>query len=166
MRTAKEWIDRFRMVAHPEGGYYTETYRSGEIIRKEHLPRRFDGDRSFSTAIVFLLPGGEFSALHRIKQDEVWHFYDGAGLTIHVIDTDGVYTALKLGRNIEKGETPQAVVEAGCLFGATVDAGESYALVGCTVAPGFDFADLDMPDRRTLVERYPQHKTMIETLTR
>ncbi|UCH84077.1 MAG: cupin domain-containing protein [Candidatus Latescibacterota bacterium] len=166
MRDAAEWIARLDMVKHPEGGYYREIYRSNETIAHDHLPERFGGDRVFSTAIVFLLRAGEFSALHRIKQDEVWHHYDGAALTIHVIDPNGGYTPIELGCDIEKGERPQVVVRAGCLFGTTVSGEGTYALVGCTVAPGFEFDDFEMPDRDTLAKRYPQHQAIIEKLTR
>jgi len=95
----------------------------------------FVGERAFSTLIYFLLPGMEYSALHRIRSDEVWHFYSGSSLTIHVIDADGGYAPLQFG-----SDSFQAVVPAGCWFGATVDDPDSYALVGCTMAPGFDFA--------------------------
>jgi len=166
MRDADEWIKRLNMAEHPEGGYYREIYRSGETIARDHLPDRFGGDRVFSTAIVFLLSAGEFSALHRIKQDEVWHHYDGAALTIHVIDPGGEYSTIKLGCDIENGEVPQAVVNAGCLFGTTVSGEGAYALTGCTVAPGFDFDDFEMPDRDTLVRQFPQHRAIIEKLIR
>jgi predicted cupin superfamily sugar epimerase len=166
MNAAQRWIDALQLRRHPEGGYYRETYRAAEALPKATLPARFSGDRSFSTAIYFLLEGADFSALHRIKQDEVWHFYDGSSLTVHVIDPAGNYTALRVGRDLEKGELPQAVVAAGCLFGATVNEPNSYALAGCTVAPGFDFADMEMPGREELCRLYPQHRELIERLTR
>ncbi|UCG53239.1 MAG: cupin domain-containing protein [Candidatus Latescibacterota bacterium] len=166
MRDAAEWIARLGLVEHPEGGFYTETYRSHETVAREHLPERFIGDRAFSTAIYFLLTGDDFSALHRIKQDEVWHFYEGSGLTIHVIDPGGDYSTIKLGSDMEKGERPQAVVGAGCFFGATVNDADSYSLVGCTVAPGFDFDDFEMPNRKALLELFPQHRELVERLTR
>jgi predicted cupin superfamily sugar epimerase len=164
MGDAGYWIDRLGLERHPEGGYYRETYRSREIIAREHLPPRFEGDRSFSTSIYFLLPEGEFSAFHRIKQDEVWHFYEGAALTIHVIDPRGAYSTIRLGHDVEGGETHQAVIPGGCIFGATV--ARDFALVGCTVAPGFDFSDLEIPSREELVWRFPQHRLIIERLTR
>lgn len=166
MKNARYWIDRLALVRHPEGGYYRETYRSKESIAREHLPERFGGDRAFSTAIYFLLPTGEFSAFHRIKHDEAWHFYEGSVLTLHVIDPKGEYSTMTLGRDVERGEALQAVVAAGCLFGASVDDPDSYALVGCTAAPGFDFDDFEMPGREELLERYPQHTGIIEKLTR
>ena len=166
MKGARYWIDRLGLVRHPEGGYYRETYRSRESIAANHLPERFGGDRFFSTAIYFLLPGDEFSAFHSIRQDEVWHFYEGSALTVHVIDSRGEYTAIRLGRAVERGEALQAVVAAGCLFGASVDDPGSYALVGCTVAPGFDFQDLEIPRREVLLARFPQHRDLIDKLTR
>jgi predicted cupin superfamily sugar epimerase len=112
------------------------------------------------------LNGEEFSALHRIHQDEVWHFYDGCGVLIHVIDPQGNYSTVVVGRDFLAGEMPQAVVKAGCYFGATLTDTRSFALVGCTVAPGFDFADFEMPGREDLIRLFPQHRSLIEKLTR
>ena len=164
--TAQAWIDGLQLRRHPEGGWFRETYRSDEGVGRAALPPRFGDDRAFSTAIYFLLEGEDFSALHRIKQDEVFHFYDGSSLTVHVIDPDGNYSALKLGRDWTAGERPQAVVPAGSLFGATVNDTRSYSLVGCTVAPGFDFADFELPPREELCRQFPQHREIIERLTR
>lgn len=161
MHPASHWVEKLGLIKHPEGGYYRETYRSTELVPQQGLPARFGGARAFSTAICFLLASDEISALHRIKSDEVWHFYAGSQLTIHVIDYNGAYTQIKLG-----DDCFQAVVRAGCWFGATVDAPQSYALVGCTVAPGFDFADFEMAKRADLVTRYPQHRAIIERLIR
>ena len=166
MPDAGYWIGTLELVKHSEGGYYKETYRSREVVAGPHLPERFDGDRALSTSIYFLLRDSEFSALHRLKQDEVWHFYVGSPLTIHVIDRAGRYRKVKIGRNADAGESLQAVVEAGWLFGATVDDPDSYSLAGCTAAPGFDYRDFEMPARRELIEQYPQHRTIIESLTR
>ncbi len=115
---AKEWIQTLRLKPHPEGGFFRETYRSGETISRQHLPPRFSGDRAFATAIYFLLEGHDFSALHRIQQGEVWHFYDGCSLTVTRIATDGAISVVRLGREGHAGEVLQAVVPAGCLFGA------------------------------------------------
>jgi predicted cupin superfamily sugar epimerase len=166
MTGAKLWIDGLQLRRHPEGGYFRETYRSEEVLPATGLPARFGGDRAFSTAIYFLLDGEDFSALHRIKSDEMFHFYDGSSLTIHLIDPQGNYSTTLVGRNLQAGEAPQAVAKAGCLFGATVNDNRSYALVGCTVAPGFDFADFEMPGREELCRQYPQHRQVIERLTR
>ena len=166
MNEAKQWIESLQMQRHPEGGWFREVYRSHETIYHQCLPSRFTGDRTFSTAIYFLLNETDFSALHRIKQDELWHFYDGTSLTIHMIDPAGNYSIIKLGKDLHSGEHPMAVVQAGSLFGAAVNNSESYALVGCTVAPGFNFEDFVMPDCEQLLELYPQHQHIIEKLTR
>jgi len=165
MNEAEEWIEKLRLGKHPEGGHYRETYRSDEILTKDALPARFSGNRSFCTAIYFLLRGNEFSAFHRIKQDEMWHFYDGSALTIHIIDVNGDYSEIKVGRSLAEGALPQAVGKAGCFFAANVVDPGSYSLTGCTVAPGFDFADFEMPTRKELCERFPQHREIIERLT-
>ncbi|UCD82676.1 MAG: cupin domain-containing protein [Desulfobacterales bacterium] len=165
MKNADYWIDKLDLQHHPEGGYFRETYRSNEVILKQALPERFKGDRVFSTCIYFLLNKNEHAAFHAIQQDEVWHFYEGSSLTIHIIDPKGEYSAVKMGRDLENGEYLQAVVRAGCWFAAAVNNKEGYSLVGCTVAPGFDFADFEMADRRRLVDLYPKYKDIIEKYT-
>ena len=165
MPTAQEYIQHLQLQQHPEGGWFREVYRADELIPQAGLPDRFDGDRTFSTAIYFLLNQTEFSALHRIRQDEVWHFYDGAPLTIHQISPEGDYSTTRLGRNVHDGEALMAIVPAGCFFGATVDDPASFSVVGCTVAPGFDFADFEMPTRKELLARFPQQREVIEQLT-
>ena len=135
------------------------------MISKHALPARFNGDHVFSTCIYFLLVKKEFSKFHRIQQDEVWHFYEGSSLTIHVIDRKGAYFPLRLGRSIKDGDRFQAVVRAGCWFAAAVNDPHAYALVGCTVAPGFDFDDFEMADRDRLSQLYPEHKEIIEKYT-
>jgi len=165
MHSAEYWINTLNLKRHPEGGFYKETYRSSETISKSALPTRFSADRVFSTCIYFLLGCKEYSAFHVIQQDEIWHFYEGSSLTIHIIDPGGEYVAFKLGRHIDHGESFQAVVRAGCWFAAAVDDAEAYALVGCTVAPGFDFADFEMAERKKLVELYPAHRDIIEKYT-
>lgn len=150
---------------HPEGGYYRETYRSTESIDAAHLPGRFGGARCVSTAIYFLLEGHEISALHRIKSDEVWHFYDGASLTLFLILPGGASREVVMGRDAGRGAVLQAVVPAGSWYGAVVNDPESYALVGGTVAPGFEFEDFELAEPRSLLVLYPQHRALIERLT-
>jgi len=163
---AAYWIDKLRLAPHPEGGWFVQTYRSAESVRDGQLPHRFEGDRVFSTAIYYLLEGKEFSAFHRIKSDEVWHFYAGGSLTLYVTEGQGRLVQKKLGRDPEKGESFQAIVEAGSWFGAALDDPKSYALVGCTVAPGFEYADFELADRSRLLAEYPEHRKIIERLTR
>ena len=158
---APELIARLQLVRHPEGGWFRETYRSAESVPVAGLPDRFAGDRVFSTAIYFLLEEGDISALHRIRSDELWHFYAGSPLLIHAILPDGSYQGWRLGT----ADLFQAVVPAGCWFGAEPVDGE-FALVGCTVAPGFDFSDFELASRCQLTARYPQHADLISRMTR
>ena len=163
---AQYWIDKLQLLPHPEGGYYRETYRAELSVAEEALPG-FTGPRSISTAIYFLLDGQNFSAFHRLRSDEVWHFYAGGPLVIHVINEgSGDYAKIRLGSEVEDGQVPQAVIRAGWWFACQVRDPESFTLLGCTVAPGFDFADLEMAERRELMEAFPQHRELIERFTR
>jgi predicted cupin superfamily sugar epimerase len=164
--TAEDLKRQLQLLPHPEGGWYRESYRSAVNIAAAALPESFDGVRCVSTAIYFLLERGDISILHRIKSDELWHFYAGASLTVHVIDPAGEYRKLELGSDIAAGAQFQAVVPAGCWFGAEMSAWGEFALVGCTVAPGFDFADFEMGERGELMRRYPQHAVIISRLTK
>lgn len=166
METAQHYIQQFKLLPHPEGGYYRETYRSNELISQNALPKRFQGDRNFSTAIYFLLEKNNFSAFHRIKSDECWHFYAGDALAIHIIHPDKNVETIFLGNDIYREETFQYVVPAGCWFASEVRAGGNFSFVGCTVAPGFDFADFEMGKREELAQLFPQHASLIKRLTR
>jgi hypothetical protein len=165
-RTAAYWIETLGLVAHPEGGFYRESYRSGESLEAAHLPARFGGRRACSTAIYFLLCGDQVSRLHRIKSDEVWHFYAGGAVTLVMIHPDGRLQERRLGADPERAESFQAIVPAGCWYGASVDHRTSYALLGGTVAPGFEFADFELGDRAALVASFPQHRDVIVRLAR
>lgn len=164
-RNAEYWIEKLKLIPHPEGGYFKETYRASEIINKEYLPERFPGNRNYKTSIYYLLKGNQTSKLHRIKSDELWHFYDGSGVTIYVIDEKGMLTINKLGLNFDEGELPQIAVKAGNWFGAEVSKPGSYCLAGCTVSPGFDFEDFEMGDRKYLLENFPEFEKIIQRLT-
>ena len=163
MNSAKDYIEKFDMTKHPEGGWFKETYRSEGTIPADALSD-FDGDRSYSTSIYFLLERGDISALHRIKSDELWHFHAGDGLIIHEIKTSGEYVQHKLGLNLENGQTPQAMVEANSWFGSEVIEGGTYCLVGCTVAPGFDFQDFELANAEALATDYPNHNGLINRI--
>lgn len=164
--TAEYWIKKLHLKAHPEGGYFRETYRSSDVLEADQLPERYDAAHSFCTAIYYLLKGDQFSALHRLKTDELWHFYTGSPLTLHIISESGEYAQIELGSNFDKGEVFQTVVPAGNWFGATVDDSSSFSLVGCTVAPGFDFSDFELGNSKALIKQFPQHREVIERLTR
>jgi predicted cupin superfamily sugar epimerase len=166
MRDAAYWISSLNLTKHPEGGFFRSTYASPLLIAKSALPPGFKGPRLASTAIYFLVDGANFSAFHRLQSDEVWHFYAGSTLMIHVIDADGSASEIFLGSNPESGVSFQGVVKAGCWFGARVKNSQSFALVGCTMAPGFDFEDFELATRTKLTAVFPQHRELIERLTR
>ena len=159
-------IKILNLEPHPEGGYFKESYRSQEIISYNDPTNNFSGERNYCTAIYYLLTSETFSAFHRIKQDEIWHFYDGFQIQIHEIKTNGDYRVTTLGREISTGELPQFMVPAGSWFGVTVVGENGYALLGCTVAPGFDFNDFELADRTILISEFPQHAEIITRLTR
>lgn len=165
-KDARYWIEKLRMEPHPEGGYFRQTYRAGLMIGAEALSQGFSGARAASTAIYFLLEGGNFSAFHRLRSDELWHFYAGSPLCVEVIQLRGEHSSILLGSDPEEGQVFQAVVPAGCWFASHVADWKGWALVGCTVAPGFDFADFEMGKRAELLREYPQHREMIARLTR
>lgn len=159
---AREWINRLALEPHPEGGFYRETYRAPHPIESPRHP----GTRAASTAIYYLLREGDVSTFHRLLSDEVWHHYAGGSLTVHTLSESDGYEALHLGLDLTAGQRPQAVVPGGVWFGATVDEGSPYVVAGCTVAPGFDFADFETARREELVQRFPAQREIIERLTR
>ncbi|HAP37052.1 MAG TPA: hypothetical protein DCQ28_14410 [Bacteroidetes bacterium] len=164
--TGKDWIKRLELQPHPEGGYFKEIYRAEGIVSQPNLPVRFSGGRAYSTAIYYLLESGDFSSMHRLDSDEQWFHIDGSALTIHSIDPKGNYTKHLIGKNLDAGEFPYAMVSHGNWFGGTVDEPESFVLVGCVVAPGFDFDDFELAKRSELIKQFPQHKDIIERLTK
>ena len=167
--TAADYIAALNLKAHPEGGYYVQTYQATETIPQSALPARFGGDRPHSTAIYFLLENHNRSALHRIQSDEVWHFYAGGPLHVYMIEPEsGTLSVIRLGNQPNRGDVFQAVVPAGYWFGSK-PVGEpdvpAFSLVGCTVAPAFDFAEFELADSGTLLNRFPQHEAVISLLS-
>ncbi|MCB1053331.1 MAG: cupin domain-containing protein [Acidobacteria bacterium] len=154
-----DWVQQLGLVPHPEGGFYKETYRA-----ELQLPVPWDTKRTRSagTGIYYLLKANDFSCWHRIRSDEGWHFYAGQTLEIHVLDSDG-YRVLRLG--IEAEAYPQHWVPARSWFAARLadPHPDHFALVGCTVAPGFDFADFEMANA-SLLDQFPEHSADIRPL--
>ncbi len=156
-------VRALELKAHPEGGFFRETFRAPLVLDGSGLPH--GAARAASTAIYYLLPAGSFSAWHRVRSDEGWHFYAGSPLELHMLGDDGTHELLRLGSDVLAGEQPQAIVPAGRLQAARAT-GPRAALVGCTVAPGFDFADWELPSRAALSARFPSHAALIAALTR
>jgi len=166
MTKADQLIKQYDLKPHPEGGWYKQTYKSKEVIPSAALANRFNGDRAFSTAIYFLLEKGNFSAFHKIKSDECWHFYAGDPLHVYIIDENGLLQTITLGNDLAKEQTFQYVVPANCWFASQPATGSEYCFVGCTVAPGFEFDDFELANENDLSAIYPQHAELIKQLTR
>ncbi|MFW5802945.1 MAG: cupin domain-containing protein [Verrucomicrobiota bacterium] len=163
--TAEYWIRALGLEAHPEGGWFRETYRSAEEISAAALPARYDSARCFGTSIYFLLGPGEVSKFHRIRSDEIWHYHCGDSVTLHLLDERAGHRSITAGPDIESGEVLQAIVPANTWFGAKVTAERGFCLIGCTVTPGFDFADFELAEREALSAQFPSHRELILQLT-
>jgi uncharacterized protein len=164
MPTPKELIAYLKLQPHPkEGGFFRETYRADESIND--LPARYGTPRSFCTAIYYLLTPDTFSAMHRVASDEIFHFYLGDPVRMLQLHPDGQGRTLVLGSNILQGQQPQVLVRQGTWQGSTLEPGGSFALFGCTVSPGFDYADYETGYREPLLQKHPQFAALIQRLT-
>jgi len=148
-----------------EGGYYRETYRSSQGIPSAALPGRYAGRRRLATAIYYLITPDSFSRLHRLRSDEIYHFYLGHPVNLVLLFPDGRRKTIRLGGGPAKGLEPQAVVPRGVWQGARLAPGGRFALMGTTISPGFDFRDLELGGRASLVKEYPKHRNTIFDLT-
>lgn len=163
---AEQIIEFFDMRPLPgEGGFYVETYRCREKISQAKLPERYAGDRSFSTAILYLLTPEEFSVLHRVKSDEIFHFYLGDSVTMLQLRPDGGSEVITLGSDILNGQRVQVAVPQGTWQGCFLNEGRKFALLGTTVAPGFETDDFEPARRQNLLLQYPTQRDLIIRLT-
>lgn len=163
--SAAYWIEKLQLTRHIEGGSFREIYRSPWMLHPPALPSEITQPRNLLTSIYFLLEKQQFSAFHRIKSDELWHFYAGDSLCLYELLPSGLLKIHHLGPHGEQGDQFQCVITAGNWFAAQVKTGGEYTLAGCTVAPGFDFADFELADREKLTREYPQHKELISRYT-
>lgn len=165
MGNADYYITKLGLESHVEGGAFKEIYRSSVTIPKSVLTENFNGNRVASTAIYFLLKFGQISALHKIASDELWHFYDGDALCVYEITEAGELKKHLLGKDLEKGQSFTCLIKAGSWFGSRCEVENGFSLVGCTVAPGFDFEDFTLAKRGDLLKEFPQFSSLIEELT-
>ncbi len=167
MISARYWIKNLNLVKHPEGGYFKQEYESKDnIIVKTHIKSdKITHVRKLSTSIYYLLEQDQFSSLHRLRSDEIWHFYDGDPLNIFIIYPDRSLSIKTLGKNISRNEHIQIVVNAGCWFGAKLIKNNSYCLAGCTMSPGFDFRDFELGNQNKLLKEFPEYEDIIIKLT-
>ena len=165
MPTPDELITYLKLQPHPkEGGFFRETYRAAASLSPGALPGEYGSPRSLSTAIYYLLRPGTFSALHRLKSDEIFHFYLGDPVRMLQLEPDGKGRTLVLGPRILQGQHVQVVVPAGTWQGSLLEPGGTFALLGCTVAPGFDYNDYE-EGTPALADQYPEFTTLIQALT-
>lgn len=158
--------EALQLQNHPEGGFFKEVYRSELELSQAAMGGLCSGKRNAATSIYFLITSDSFSSFHKIQQDEIWHFYEGATIDLHIISPAGVHRQIKIGAMPEKGELFQVTVPGNSWFAAKIEQEDSYALVGCTVAPGFDFDDFTLGRREELTRRFPEHSSLINSLTR
>lgn len=154
----EELVNSLKMSPHPEGGFYSETYRAASEIATEK------GQRQLATSIFFLLRSEDVSHFHRIKSDELWFWHEGSPLSVHLL-AENEHKILKLGPVDGNGTLPQHLVTANTIFGSCVDETDSYALVSCLVAPGFDFQDFELFKSEDLLPVYPKAEEIIRKLT-
>ncbi|MEZ5357866.1 MAG: cupin domain-containing protein [Candidatus Zixiibacteriota bacterium] len=169
MPTAAEIIALLKLQPHPhEGGYFYETYRCDEVIDRDCLPGRYDGSRTISTAIYYLLTPDTYSAWHRLRSDEIFHFYLGDPVTMFNLFPDGSSKIITLGQDIMAGQQVQVVVPKGTWQGAILAEGGQFALLGTTVAPGFEYDDYGVPsdaEVEMLVSQFPEKENVIRKLS-
>ncbi|OCA84219.1 cupin [Bacillus sp. FJAT-27225] len=155
MHNAEYWIEKLELEPHPEGGFFKQTFKSEELL---------DGKKTLYTSIYFLLRAGDISHLHRLKSDELWYFHAGNALAVHMIHENGEYEEARLGLDLENGGVPQVAVPKNTIFGSSLLGEEGFALVGCMVAPGFEFEEFELFTQDELLKDYPQHKSIIEKI--
>jgi predicted cupin superfamily sugar epimerase len=167
MVTADWLIEHLGLEVLPEeGGLYRQTYKAGETIPREALPARYQGPRSFGTAIFYMLTPDSFSALHRLPTDEVYHFYLGDAVEMLLLFPDGRSERVILGSDLVAGQHVQFVAPAEVWQGSRLLPGGHYALMGTTMAPGFEFDDYTAGIRKELIAQYPDRAELIALLTR
>jgi uncharacterized protein len=152
-------VELLNLTPHPEGGFYSETYRSTQETQQPTGEKR-----QLSTSIYFLLRSQDVSHFHRIQSDELWFWHEGSPLSIHLLGEKG-HEILRLGSVKEDGVRPQHLVHAKTIFGSTVDQQDSYTLVSCVVAPGFDFRDFELFTAEDLLPIFPDAEEIILKLT-
>ena len=164
MYTADYFISKLDLMGHIEGGYFKEIYKNSFYTSDVGYPFNFEGDRTLSTTIYFLLKSGQVSKFHKLKFDEIWFYHYGCPMIIHMIDDTGEYKNIKLGLDIEKGELPQVLVPANVIFGAEPLESGTFSLVSCLVSPGFDYRDFILYEEKDLCSMHPEHTDIIKKL--
>ncbi len=164
MDKIRRLLDKFNMKVHPEGGYFGDGFRSTEFLRSDQLPKRYSGPRNVYSSIYFMVTKDRPSRFHRLKTDEIWHFYSGDTLTLHLIHDHGKYECIELG-NREEHERFQFLAPKNTWLAAGCNGKEGYSLMGCSLAPGFEYDDFELADKEQLLKEYPQIEAIISEFT-
>ena len=163
MQNAEYWINKLNLLPHPEGGYYKQIYKSNEEILKAGLPKRYKSNRSFLTSIYYLLENNHISKFHKLKSDEIWYYHLGNPVKAHIFNEKGLYSENVLGKQIDKNQSPQVIFLKNSWFAAEVIQGnDDYSLIGCAVAPGFEFEDFELGKRENLQLKFPEYSELID----
>lgn len=166
MQKASYWIEKLGLTKHPEGGWYKETYRSETQTNQSPDHKNSPENRSTNTCIYYLLNGTDHSCFHRLKSDESWHYYTGtSAIRLFIISEEGELHNHLLGQSIDEGESFQLHIPRNRWFAAELTNTDGYALVGCTVAPGFDFQDFEMATFGQLSTEFPEYRELFERFT-
>lgn len=162
--TIEEIINFYGLIPHIEGGFYQRTYYSSITVPKASLPDQFNGDRSLCSTILYLIPSTIRSKLHRLKGDEIWHFYVGDPFILIELHESGELRQTIMGNRSLNEQKIQHLVPYGCWFGGYVSPEEkiySFSLVGCTIFPGFDERDFELAEKEYLINKFPHHREII-----
>ena len=164
---AAYFINCFDLKPHPEGGYFSQIYKSTNFVKSTN-PDNYGNDiRSAGTSIYYLLNKKDFSAWHRLKSDEIWHYYRGSAVRIHIIDKQSNLKSYVLGDPLKISQAVfQIIVPADTWFAAELLDMDLYCLIGCTVHPGFENVDFELADRELLIQEFPQYESIITQFTR
>lgn len=158
---ASEYIEALNMQKHIEGGYFCETFRSQYSVLSDNLLDRFSGKRTLMTSIYFLLEGKDISKLHKVRGDEIWFFHDGSPAIIEILNTNGSIDRMVLGTDVKSGQLPQIIIPADTWFTAKIAVENSFILLACTVAPGFEYDDFELAKPEKLLVEFPHLKEFI-----
>ncbi|WP_252037083.1 MULTISPECIES: cupin domain-containing protein [Vibrio] len=159
----KYLVDKFNLKPHPEGGYFSENYRSEEIL--DCPPERFSGKHVYKTSIYYLLEKENVSMFHRLKQDELWHHYTGCSVILHILDPNKGYQKLDLGCSLSHSDAAyQALVPKNVWFAAELKDKSKFSLVGCTTSPGFEFSDWELANKEELMNYFPEKIELISRI--
>lgn len=165
MKNSSYWITGLDLKRHPEGGYYTESYRAIPEINTKDIFQEDLGNRNLATSIYYLLENSDVSVFHRLRSDELWYYHYGSPMLLHTFDSQNQYKQFIVGPELNENQQLQVLIPAGYIFGAEVLYSEEYSLIGCVVTPGFHYNDFEIIPRDYLMKTFPNHKELIEKLS-